>query len=575
MKFLLLSAFLVVGAAQALEPIAIVSSDASIPDVLIASRLDLSWSELLIDRLRRYVINLNLGDPFKGKVERELEVASIQARDVVSRSSQQLVSDVGGMLGIQVLGAHSRIRVKNIAYEVTRVTTDLRPLERGKDGQTFDGIFAAKGIRIGADEIRLIIDVPTTRGRALPVVEVVIKNPYIQTSAEQAVIAQAQVAIVEGSDSLSFRVLNSSFNTLADLLGRDPNLFTLGYGDIVIPSVSISVGNRRLTVEPDKVRAFVNSKQDQLKAMLVDLLRTQLRSGIAQTALDAVQQVKIPNEYWNDIDKMFLKLKFARISGSTGSRNVYLKMDSDFCTLDGHDRYGAECTQHKKTQPAPSVTTQAKLQSSMARMRQTLSNETANMVASFSEDYINKLIATTVDAGYFDERLQESGARLGPAGAFVRLEEAGKTGTLYTDILYHIGGVQALLVGGSEIRFPIVLKCGMRIERGPSGFPVVIFRVESALLTDEVLRRGVPDHGIPSTVERLKRFEGQVVKEIRKQVRLLVGQDILSLELPLFKGVGLESLEFLSDGLGRVNAHATLENLLIRGRNPTPTVPRR
>lgn len=534
-----------------------------IPDIIIASRLDLSWSEMLITKLRRYVMNMNLGDPLGARVEQDIEIGEIRANDVLTPSSQRLVADVGSMVGLKLIDAHSKIIIKNIEYKLDKVTTDLMPVSRDSDGQVFDGLFAAKGVQIFADSIKLIMEIPTAGRRRLPLVEVTIQRPYIRSTPNLAIVAKAQVKVLEEAQELSFKILNSSFESLAEIMKKNPNDFELGYESIDIPQVSISIGSRRMNIDPNKVRAAIVAREQLIKDLLIEQLRGQLKSGIAQKALDLVQTVKIPNEYWITVDKMQMKLKIARIAGSPGSKNVIMRVQSDFCTLVSFDENQEECLKSKTTIPAASITTPEKLRKSIDEVKATLTRGDANMVASISEDYINKLVSTTVDAGYFDEKMLEAGATFGPTKTFVRLNERGDTGTLYIDLKYKITGIQSALVGGNEIRFPLVLKCTMRIEKGPAGFPVVIFRVKEAVLDNKTLRKGFPQMGLPSTVERLRRFESKVVKKIREEVKPMIGEDIISLELPVFKDVGLESLEFISDGNGRMSANANLEDALL------------
>jgi len=547
-----------------------VDEPTTIPDIILASRLDLAWSEMLIARLRRYVMNLNLGDPLGARVDKDIEIADISPRDVLAPSSRRMVSEVGAMVGLHLTEARSKIVVRNLEYKLDSVTTDLRPLVRNPDGQVFDGIFAARGASIGADAIELVLEIPTAGRRRLPLIKVTIRKPFIKTAETFPIVAQAQVQVVEEASALSFKVLNSSFESLANLMGKNPDAFELGFETIDIPDVSISIGNRRMNIEPDKVRQAIVSRQQIIKELLIEQLRGQLRQGIAQKALDLVQTVKIPKEYWVTVDKMQMQLKVARISGARGNQNVIVRVDSDFCTLVKWGESAENCVNTKVTTPAPSVTTPEKLRNSIDEMKATLGQGDVNMVASVSEDYINKLVSTTVDAGYFDQKMLESGATFGPKKTFVRLNERGDTGTLYVDINYRLSGVQSVLVGGNSIRFPLVLKCTMKIVKSPAGYPLVVFNVKEAVLDNRTLRRGFPELGLPSTVERLRRFESKVVKTIRDTVRPMIGQDIIQLELPVFQGVGLESLEFVSDGLGRASAHANLEDVIATRKSMTP-----
>jgi hypothetical protein len=52
------------------------------------------------------------------------------------------------------------------------------------------------------------------------------------------------------------------------------------------------------------------------------------------------------------------------------------------------------------------------------------------------------------------------------------------------------------------------------------------------------------------------------VKTIRKKIAPMKGKDILDLRYPELKGLGLEKVEFVSDGNGRMNALMKLSDLI-------------
>ena len=100
----------------------------------------------------------------------------------------------------------------------------------------------------------------------------------------------------------------------------------------------------------------------------------------------------------------------------------------------------------------------------------------------------------------------------------------------------------------------------VRIEKHDNE-PVVIIRLNDVDTTDDTLINGRPDEGIVSTVKNA-RFKGKIAKAIRTRLSTLRAKDIIELRYPEFQGIGLDKVDFLSDGNGRMNAIMRLEDLI-------------
>lgn len=533
-----------------------------VPDIIVDSKLDFNWSDMLVQKVRRLMVNYGYGDPFKSEIQSEITIVDATATELVSPGSRALVRDLGQMIGLELLNTRSKIKIKNFQYDIGSVTTDLKTSHRSSAGLIIDGDFATSNVRVVSDQITLSIEMAGARGAAIPVIDVVIKKPFLITQQNRDFVVSAAVQIIENKNDISFKVLRSDFQKMADLLALEPESVEIGFEDIIIPTISVRVGNRTVTIDPNKVRNFIVNRESQLKSLLVDQLRVQIRKGAADPLLKLVEEKKLPREYWMNSDIVASQFAIGKVSSSSFTKNLEITLPADFCTYSKFQSFNKNCLNLKETKTPPSVITDDKHRRSLDEIKDTLSTGDANLVASISEDYLNKMLAATIDAGLFNPMLDEIGASLGPKKVFVRLDERGESGTLYADVNYQIEGIQSSLIGRKEIRFPMVVKIAIRFEKKLGGLPVLLIRLEDANLSDNILRYGIPELELVSSVNSIPRFKGKVIKEIRKKTMAFVGKDIIALDYPEFKGLGLETVQFTSDGNGRLGAKLRLEELL-------------
>lgn len=533
----------------------------AVPDIIIDSKLDFDWSDVLVQKLRRLLVNKGHGDPFKSRIRDEVTVADLRASELSSADARRLLEDLGEAVGLKLLNTRSRVKIKNLAYEIGSVSTEVKASHKSRSGLTVDADLSIRNLVVDADEVSLILEIPGTGG-ATPVLEVKVLRPVFRTQARRDLIVGASVQVIEGPKDISFQLLHSNFSYVADLLAVAPQTLSLTYQDLVVPEVAVRVGTRQLTIDPSKVRAFVRERDAQLKALIIEQLRAKLSENLTAPLSALLADVKLPREHWVSAETVVSQFKIGRIATNERDRNLEVSLPADFCTKNSFDGTGADCVNQKKTRTPPSLIRQQDHAESLRAMKDALSSDAVNLVASISEDYLNKLLGATYDAGLYNDMLAEAGAGLGDKRAFIRLDEKGDTATFYADVVYKISGFEALAVGVREIRFPLAIRCSMRIERRSNNMPVLLIRMVDADLSDDVLRNGIPELGLVSTVNRAPRFKGKLVKTIQGKMKNFLGKDVVSLLYPEFKGLGLETINFKSDGHGRLGAEVRLEELL-------------
>ena len=197
--------------------------------------------------------------------------------------------------------------------------------------------------------------------------------------------------------------------------------------------------------------------------------------------------------------------------------SISIDMPGDFCTNEKFQQLHVLCLKNKTTKISKSRLQSYHYVNSLNQLRNSVEEGDANLVVSVSEDYINKLLVTTYDAGLWKESLDEAGVELGPNKVILRLDQRGDSGTLILDVIYKPTKFEKNLIGSKIIRFPLVLDISLRIEKIDEE-AVVIIKLNSVDSSDDTLINGRPDLNILSNIKDIPRFKTKVAKKIRERL---------------------------------------------------------
>jgi hypothetical protein len=172
-------------------------------------------------------------------------------------------------------------------------------------------------------------------------------------------------------------------------------------------------------------------------------------------------------------------------------------------------------------------------------------------------------MVTTYEAGLWDSALKAANVKLGQNLMKLFLNQKGDTATFIMDVIYEPSNMERIMTGSTLIRFPLAVDISFKIEK-KDDIPHISVRLENVDTSDETLISG--RDGFVSSVQNIPRFKAKVAKAIRQKISHLAHKDLIELKYPEFKDLGLEKIEFVSDGNGRMNAIMRLEDLLSKKR---------
>lgn len=532
------------------------------PDILVDSKLDYNWSGLLINKLRLLMSNHGVQDPFKARFTETIVLTEASLGEYLPNDALPLMNDLGNVIGLRLANAQTKVEMQGFNYEVKDFRTNLKSAQELSDGLVIATDFSASEISLNADKLSFSLEIPTANKKsASPILQIDIIKPRIRGREDRLINLFTKIKIQDQKDFYQLQLQNANFHEMANSLMKYPEDIELDYERIIIPEVEIKIGSKSIEFSPEKIEKLLRKKHSAIKGILLAQAATVLKTQTAKSTASVFGKLKLGKEYWLSSDLIKSQMEISRFKNTMGENHIEVQIPADFCTTKNFERMKEKCLDNKVTKTSETRLNQKLHQASMATMKNLMDRGEANLVASISEDYLNKLLVTTYDAGLWKSALDEAGVELGPNKVTMRMDRKGDSGTLLMDVVYKPSRLESFTLGAKEIRFPLVLDISLRIEKHDDE-PVAIVRLNDVDLSDETLIKGKPEFNIVSTIGSIPRFKGKVVDTIRTKLSSLTNKDIIELRYPEFRDLGLEKVDFLSDGNGRMNAMLSLEDLM-------------
>ncbi|MGE3611194.1 MAG: hypothetical protein AB7I27_16500 [Bacteriovoracaceae bacterium] len=526
------------------------SEDFKSPDILIESKLDRDLSKLIVAKVRKLLSNYGIDDPFSSTITDTIYINNLLSG--LSQESKDLLNDLGKVVGLNFLHAQSQIAIEGLTYDVEDFKINELSSDQNKDDILLGATVSASELNLTASKLRLTLSIPVGNGQNQPVLAIDIINPKIIAREDKLINFYGQVKLIDKQTHFGFEVVNTNFQRMAQSLISGQEKIELSYDEIVIPEFKIKVGSREIDFSPEKIRQMLRNRHEAIKSLLLTQASFGVENGLATSLLKLIERVRMPKEYWLSSSLIRSKFQFSKISASSMDNNLELNVPAEFCTLQTYTKFNNNCVDHKETRIGNSRITEYLHQDSLLNIQSLLESDNAAFIVSVSEDYLNKLITTTYDAGLWNQAMEESRVELGPSKVFLRLDEESETGTLVMDVVYKATKMERIFIGSRKVHFPLALKVAFKIvKKGEKPNAVVTLR--DVDLTNETLLKGRPEFGIMSNISDLN-MQKKIIAGIRESLLKLKNKEILSLEFPEFRGLGFEKIQFLSDGKGRMNA---------------------
>lgn len=517
-------------------------------DIVIKSRLDHQSSASFIKRIRTFMINNNFGDPYNQGIKTPIKIEFDQIMTELPRETQTWIKDLQTVLNLALTETKLRLKIDSFAYSIEGFNSEVQPLSSGLNRIEYVTANYVKGLRILSNKISFEVELKRAVTGEPVTFAIELIEPEFLVSRDLMVDVPMgwNTAIMKDSLLVSLNMIDLS-KSLKEVQNH-PETIDLKIKDLVIPRIAVRIGNRELKLDEVKIKKFLLDRKDQMKLSLIDLLRTRMNDRFTNVIANKPVEIFLGKTFTltGDLNTVF---DLKTLNADTHSRVLEAKLDGHFCATlrdleDGHCR-----SRQVDTKLRREISDQT-FQQSMTGIEGHFQQKRANVAVSVSEHYLNQLVAAAIQGNMLE--LGGSDFKLGPETAFVLAEEKGEGFNLYVDIIYKLKGAQRVLVGRSELRFPVRMRIGLKIHN-TNGTPRLVIKVLGLNTTDEMLLKGIPAFELKSNVNTV-RFQKKVLAAIHEDIKGFDQKVMVDLELPEFKDTYLEELDFFSDGYGRGTA---------------------
>lgn len=520
-------------------------------DIVIKTRFDTESSKTFINQVRIFLANSQLGDPYSQEMKEKLVVDLRELIEGIPQDTQDWINELQSVLKLRLFDSSYRLIVDGLSYSIQDFNAELVPDRSSPQRVDFVTATSVRAIHLKAKSVSFEIDLLKTVGKKEIKfkVEVVspdfIIHPDLITELSLGWIASIAPKNIE-------LTLNSiDISKLFEQIARNPQFVELTYKELLIPKVSLVVGDREVSFDHEKIENFFTGRKDELKKAVIDLLSLKMKEKFRNLIKDKPKKILLPRNF--NLDEKVKGVFDVNDISLNQSGMTQFDLSAFFCD-DTKNLINQFVCKNKINAKVRRVIEPSEFQRSIRLINRKLIEKKSNIAVSISEGYLNNIVEATILAGLWDRNFEGKDFKLGPEKSFILAEEQGKEFSLFLDIMYKLKGAQRILVGRSEFRFPLKLMIGLSIEEDSHGVPHFIIQVKKIVIDHELLVNGAPQYGLPSTVNTLPRFRNKVLQGIREEVASFDQKILVDFELPVLKGTYLNKLDFSSDGLGRATA---------------------
>lgn len=516
---------------------------------MLKSRFDIESSKAFIGHLRTFLINNDFGDPYQQVLKRKITIDLSEAMEEIPEDTQRWIKELQGLLKLELFDSRFNLVIEGLGYGINDFNTEFIPVSpRNSNRVEYVTHNHLNGLRLHADKISFEIALNQTQLKNPIKFQIELIRPEFIIDPElEAELPMGWYTSIE-KDLIRLDLHSINLQSVFSKIVKKPYLIDFSSKELILPEVSIKIGRKEVKIDQQKLMTFLSSRENDLKQGILTILNTHMNSKLSNIIKDSPRVLTAPKDIvFNNVVNGSLSF-FEMKSNRTGL--IEFNLGGFFC--DSPIVFPEKTCQGKIPGKGKRKIDQATYERSSRLLNRLLIENSANIALSMSEDYLNQVIQATINGGLWDNMLKERELRLGSESVFVLAEDYGNTFSLYLDVIKKLTRTQRILVGRSELRFPVKLKIYLKTEEidGIPNFKIVVREVST---NEKTLLDGFPEYNLVSDVKYV-RFRGKVINTIMNDLKDFDNDELINFEIPELKDSYFQKLNFFSDGLGRANA---------------------
>ncbi len=536
-------------------------------DLLIQTRLDQKSTSWLIDKIRLILKNSNLSDGMTDTTPLS-EDTEIPLDDFSSKPEFKKIREtISNTFRVDSKGAFLRIRIPRIYYKVHTLHARPENVEVIDPSVRLKAIASIQGVDIGLpDGVQLDFMIPNPKtGKADAYLTGFLKPASVEVPntlepAEFGVDLEAT-----RDQQIRFKLIDSRLDSLPGYVEKhsgEIRIFgtasrqALSSDDLSINPVVVRLNTLSRSITFDEFKPLVQRHMGRIISLVINRIGSALKDSIGPAILDTVFSKTLPSSLSVSTEEIYTRY-LSKVFSKPDPNQFSLSLTGELCTHDLFLKYKESCVNHMRMNPPIRAVSDVDRINAKEEVRDRISSGSADIALSVSEEYLNRLLQTTIDGKLWDEMLKEENLELGPKGAFVVLKNAGAAPELYLDVVYKGGkGLQSIIINPKHpIRFPLRLSTKLVFELR-NEMPFLVISIDRLKSDSSEIINGIRDYDLPSyLVPGLRR---KIASMILKMASELEGRNAIEMELPVFKGIGLENTWHEPSAFGRLNLYFRL-----------------
>ena len=537
------------------------------PDMLMQTRVEkvaLSW---LIEKTRTIMANAKFDDHLTGDIEIN-ESPEFVLKDISTDPKfAQIRTLFSNVFKKDIDHSTIRIRIPTLHYEVKKIEVSPKDLKVQDPNLVLSARAMISGIVINLPKgVQVDFRIPNPKTHELESYFTGFVDPlFITVPANLPPVSFDADLGVEHNASFNYHLLKTNFDDIPAYVKANGNSLiilagakktTLSADNINVNPVTIRVNNLKRSLDLDSFKPLVQEKMPEIVTLVLNLMGQTLKNTLGPKILTTVFSHNNRSDLLINNEHMYTRFATGKFLQPTKDQ-LALQIDGDLCTAKKFTKFGESCVKHEPRPLAVRTISEEDRNAANLELQTELAQGKADVGVSVSEEYLNRVLKTTMDADMWTDNLAKHRVALGPKNAFLILNEKTQTPQLYIDTLY-LGepGFQSVVVNEKHpFRFPLRISTSIKFEL-KDGIPYMIMKTESLLSTEDEILHGIEEYGLESHL--LPFFRKKIARLILDLSSEVEGQTAFEIALPYFKNVGLEKSTYEASEHGRVHLYFKL-----------------
>ncbi len=534
-------------------------------DLLIQTRLDQKSMNWVIDKTRLVLSNVDIKDGLTATIPL-IDDSLIPLADIGdSEQFRQIKKRVTDVFHVSFKNAALRVRIPQIYYHVASLHAKPHSFSVKDPVFHLDTTASIQGFDLNllnGIQVDLMLVNPTSK-----------KLESYLTASVKPVGVSVPTSLPPANFDLSFETVRDqgftfklkdyNLNRLPDyieshsrdlIIKMNQSGAPISADDIAVNPVIVKLSGLTRSIDFDSFKPLVQKKMPLILGKVFRGVGNALKNKIGPQILTQVFSQHTRSDF--DIKGKHIYSHFAADAfAQPASNQLTIGVDGTLCTNELFLLHDRACVTHMNPfSEVRSITASDRKQGNL-EVTATLAQGKADIALSVSEEYINRVLQTSVDAKLWDEMLAADHLKLGPKRVFVVFNHASNTPDLYLDLIYSGSGrgIERLFINERHpIRFPLRMSTSVHFQVRDK-IPFLVIKTEKLMSDSNEIINGLPEYGLDSDlVWGLRRKIASMIVEMAYS---LENKTAVEIELPLFKEVGLETSWSETSAFGQLNLY--------------------